>query len=273
MWSSLSPVSEPPQDTRPVTITHPYLVDMQRGRNTVASCLTVPDILDSESEDRRSQSKVSFALIKDEPASTVDLGYSETHARTVASLDVVRDAMLKTGSLGTTPVHSPGFTDIVNIRGMKTDEKPTKRCEVRRPDMSAMASTVHIKSQQMSPPVRQQTTGKSHHHSSHSHSKHRPPNLNLGAGGSGSGRSHLQPPQASGTYLHAGLPLYLSTPTIAEHHRYGVLPNHVQLFLILFLCQLWSCLFCLKGTRFYHNIDLSISLYLLQSNFTFLYGF
>ena len=250
-----------------MTVTNTYVVDMQRGRNTVASCLTMPDILDSESDDRRSQSKVSFALIKDEPASTVDLGYSETHARTVASLDVVRDAMLKTGSLGTTPVDSPGFTDIVNVRGLKTDEKPTKRCEVRRPtardiDMSAMASTVHVKSQQMSPPVRQQTAAKSssgqHHHSSHSHSKHRPPNLNLGVGGSGAGRSHLQPPQASGTYLHAGLPLYLSTPTIAEHHRYGVLPNHVQ--------PLFLDLFCLKGASFYHNTDFSIFLNLLLSN-------
>ncbi|KAK2189919.1 hypothetical protein NP493_94g05019 [Ridgeia piscesae] len=224
--SVISSMSE--ADHNLINLSPSVLKDMQRGRNTVGSCLTVPDILDSESEDRRSQSKVSFALIKDEPASTVDLGYSETHTRTVTSLDVVRDAMLKTGSLGTAPVDSPGFTDIVNIRGLKSDEKPTKRFEVRRPtardiDMSAMASTVHVKSQQMSPPVRQQTMAKSsssqHHHSSHSHSKHRPPNLNLGAGGSGTGRSHLQPPQASGTYLHAGLPLYLSTPTIAEHHR------------------------------------------------------
>ena len=263
-----------------MTINHTYIVDMQRGRNTVGSCLTVPDILDSESEDRRSQSKVSFALIKDEPASTVDLGYSETHTRTVTSLDVVRDAMLKTGSLGTAPVDSPGFTDIVNIRGLKSDEKPTKRFEVRRPtardiDMSAMASTVHVKSQQMSPPVRQQTMAKSsssqHHHSSHSHSKHRPPNLNLGAGGSGTGRSHLQPPQASGTYLHAGLPLYLSTPTIAEHHRYGVLPNHIQpLFLDFISLPTVSCLFCLKGTRFYRNTDFRISFNLLQSNIYFL---
>ena len=221
-----------------VTSNHLFcLADIQRGRKTVASCLTVPNILDSESEDiaRRSQSKVSFALIKDEPGSTVDLGYGDTHSRDVASLDVVRDAMLKTGTMVATPGGSPGFVDILNVHGLKPDEKLTKsatRYEARRSTARGLlvvdtsATTSAVKSQQVSPPVRQQTTVKSssgsqHHHSSHSHSKQRPPNLNLGAGGSVAGRSHLQPHQASGTYLHAGLPLYLSTPAIAEHHRYG----------------------------------------------------
>ena len=165
--------------------------------------------------------------MKDEPSSSAaDLGYGETRSRAATSLGV----MLKTDALAVaTPGDTPEFVDMLSAHGMKTDEKSkiATRYEASLRDVDpAVTSAVQVKSQRVSPPVRHHATAKSsgghHHHASHSHGKSRPANLNLGASGSGVGRSHLQPPQAvaaAGTYLHAGLPLYLSTPAIADHHR------------------------------------------------------
>ena len=240
--STVAPSSRPSQSYKPALLSLSIFVDTHRGRRTVASCLAMPDARDSASGDvvRCSQSKLSFALVKDEPSSASDLGYGETRSRAVTSLG----AMLKTDALAATPGDTPEFVDMLSAHGLKTDEKAMKiasRYEASLHDVDPAATTAaaQVKSQRVSPPVRQpaKSSGGHHHHASHGHGKSRPANLNLGAGGSGVGRSHLQPPQAAaGTYLHTGLPLYLGTPAIADHHRYAWQSNLIVF--VDFTCQL-----------------------------------